>query len=103
EDFGRDGIVTKVPHFYEDYAGPKLAQLNAVIAAGERLPNGDFEFVGVNQGAIDPNVAATYVFGIDRSGKLPTGPFDKRPDIRFDAFVEVNVTPGRATTATVTD
>jgi len=103
EDFGRNGIVTKAPHFYEDYKGPKLDQLNAVAAAGELLPDGSFNFVGVNKGAIDPNVAATYVFGIDRNGKLPTGPFDKRPDIRFDALIEVSVTPGQATTASVID
>jgi hypothetical protein len=95
--------VTKAPHFYEDYVGPKLAQLNAVAAAGELLPNGNFEFVGVNQGAINPNVPATYVFGIDRSGKLPTGPFSGRPDIRFDALVEVTLTPGQAPTASVID
>ena len=103
EDFGRNGIVTKAPHFYEDYKGPKLDQLNAVAAAGELLPDRSFNFVGVNKGAIDSNVAATYVFGIDRNGKLPTGPFDKRPDIRFDALIEVSVTPGQATTASVID
>jgi uncharacterized protein (TIGR03118 family) len=103
EDFGQNGVVTKAPNFYEEYTGPKLAQFNAVAAAGALLPNGSFEFVGVNQGAIDPKVAATYVFGIDRSGKLPTGPFANRPDIRFDALVEVSVNPGAATTATVTD
>jgi uncharacterized protein (TIGR03118 family) len=103
EDFGKNGVVTKSPHFYEDYAGPKLPQLNAVGAAGELLSDGSFAFIGVNQGAIDPNVAASYVFGIDRSGKLPTGPFANRPDIRFDALVEVNVNPGQATTADVID
>jgi uncharacterized protein (TIGR03118 family) len=103
EDFGRNGIVRKAPHFYEDYKGPKLDQLNAVAAAGELLPDGSFEFVGVNKGALDPKVAATYVFGIDRNGKLPTGPFDKRPDIRFDALIEVSVKPGQATTASVID
>jgi hypothetical protein len=95
--------VTKAPHFYEDYKGPKLAQLNSVAAAGELKPDGSFEFIGVNQGALDPKVAATYVFGIDRNGKLPTGPFDKRPDIRFDALIEVSVKPGQSTTATVID
>ena len=103
EDFGRNGVVTKAPHFYEDYKGPKLAQLNSVAAAGELKPDGSFEFIGVNQGALDPKVAATYVFGIDRNGKLPTGPFNNRPDIRFDALIEVSVTPGQATTATVID
>ena len=103
EDFGRNGVVVKTPRFYEHYVGPKLAQLNAVAAVGERLPNGDFKFVGVNQGAIDPKVQATYVFGIDRSGKLPAGPFPDRPDIRFDAVVVVTLTPGKAPTAIVTD
>jgi uncharacterized protein (TIGR03118 family) len=103
EDFGHNGIVVKTPRFYEHYVGPQLAQLNAVAAAGERLPNGGFEFVGVNQGAIDPKVQATYVFGIDRNGKLPVGPFPGRPDIRFDAVVVVTLTPGKAPTATVTD
>jgi uncharacterized protein (TIGR03118 family) len=103
EDFGRDGVVTKAPHFYEDYKGPKLDQLNAVAAAGELQPDGSFQFTGVNEGALDPKVAATYVFGIDRNGKLPTGPFANRPDIRFDALIEVSVTPGQATTASVID
>ena len=103
EDPGRSGVVFKTPHFYEHYVGPKLAQLNAVAAAGERLPNGNFLFVGVNQGAIDPKVRAAYVFGIDRSGKLPAGPFPDRPDIRFDAVVVVTLTPGRPPTASVTD
>jgi uncharacterized protein (TIGR03118 family) len=103
EDFGHNGIVVKTPRFYEHYVGPQLAQLNAVAAAGERLPSGDFEFVGVNQGAIDPKVQATYVFGIDRNGKLPPGPLPGRPDIRFDALVVVTLTPGAAPTASVTD
>jgi hypothetical protein len=103
EDFGRNGVVRKAPHFYEDYKGPKLDQLNAVAAAGELLPDGRFRFVGVNKGALDRNVAATYVFGIDRNGKLPTRPFDKRPDIRFDALIEVSVAPSHATTASVID
>src|SRR5262249_41857255 len=83
-DIEGHGVVTKAPRFYEDYVGPKLAQLDATAAAGVRLANGSFTFVGVNQGAIDPRVQATYVFGIDRSGRLPTGPFPSRPDIRFD-------------------
>jgi hypothetical protein len=77
--------------------------LNAVAAAGELLPDGNFLFAGVNQGAINPNVPATYVFGVDRNGALPTGPFPGRLDIRFDALVEVKLVPGQATTATVID
>jgi hypothetical protein len=103
EDFGRNGVVIKTPHFYENYVGPKLAQLNAVAAAGELRPDGNFVFVGVNQGAIDPNVQATYVFGVDRNGALPPGPFPGRPDIRFDALVVVTLVPGMAPTASVID
>ena len=69
-----NGTVVKTPRFYEDYIGPKLAELDAVAAIGQIQPNGSFLFVGVNLGTINPNVPATYVFGIDRSGKLPTGP-----------------------------
>lgn len=103
EDTGINGVAVKAPHFYEDYVGPKLDQLNAVATAGELLPNGDFLFAGVNVGAIDPSVPATYVFGVDRNGALPTGPFPGRPDIRFDAVVVVKLVPGQATTATVVD
>jgi hypothetical protein len=102
-DSEHNGSVVKRPTFYEDYVGPRLAQLNAVKATGELLRNGSFRFVGVNQGAINPNVAATYVFGIDRSGDLPTGPFPGRPDIRFDATVVTKIVPGKSPTVTVTD
>jgi len=103
EDLGSDGIVLKDPHFYEHYVGSKLAELNAIAAIGRRLPNGKFQFGGVNEGAIDPKVPATFVFGIDRNGKLPVGPFLDRPDIRFDALVVVSIQPGQATTASVID
>jgi hypothetical protein len=103
EHFGNNGVVTKAPHFYEDYVGPKSAQLNAVATVGELLPNGNFEFIGVNQGTINPHVQATYVFGIDRSGGLPPGPFPGRPDIRFDALVIVKLLPGQTPTASVRD
>ena len=29
------GVVTKVPHFYNFYTGPKLAELNAVKASAK--------------------------------------------------------------------
>ena len=102
-DIEHNGTVVKTPTFYEDYVGPRLAQLNAVKATGELLRNGSFRLVGVNQGVIDPNVTATYVFGVDRSGHLPTGPFPGRPDIRFDATVVIKLTPGQSPTVTVTD
>jgi uncharacterized protein (TIGR03118 family) len=103
EDFGNNGIVVKAPQFYEHYVGPQLDELNAVAAAGELLPNGSFAFLGVNKGAIHRNVTASFVFGIDRNGKLPVGPFPDRPDIRFDALVLVSIQPGQAPTASVID
>ena len=102
-DSEHNGTVVVTPRFYEDYVGPQLAQLDAVKATGQLLPNGSFSFLGVNQGAINPNVRATYVFGVDRSGNLPTGPFPGRPDIRFDATVVIKIVPGQATTVTVND
>ena len=102
-DFEHDGTVVKKPRFYEDYVGPKLAQLNAVEASGQLLPNGNFSFLGVNQGTINPNVTATYVFGVNRNGNLPTGPFPDRPNIRFDATVAIKIVPGKSPTVVVTD
>jgi hypothetical protein len=102
-DSEHNGTVVKTPMFYEDYVGPRLAQLDVVKATGQLLRDGSFRFLGVVQGAIDPNVRATYVFGVDRNGNLPTGPFPGRPDIRFDATVVIKIVPGQAPTVTVTD
>src|SRR5262249_4635588 len=102
-DSEHNRTVVKVPRFYEDYVGPQLAQLDAVKASGQLQRDGSLSFLLVNQGAIDPNVRATYVFGVDRNGNLPTGPFPGRPDIRFDATVAIKIVPGQATTVTVTD
>jgi hypothetical protein len=101
--FEHDGTVVERPQFYEDYVGPKLAQLDVVAASGQLLRNGNFRFVGVNQGAINTNVLATYVFGVDRNGNLPTGPFPDRPNIRFDATVAIKIVPGKSPTVVVTD
>jgi hypothetical protein len=93
----------KRPQFYEDYVGPKLAQLDVVSASGQLLPDGNFRFLGVNQGIIDPSVLATYVFGVDRSGRLPTGSFPDRAKIRFDATIAIKIVPGQSPAVTVTD
>jgi hypothetical protein len=98
-----NGTVVKTPRFYEDYVGPRLAQLNVVKASGTLLHDGNFRFQGVTQGVINPNVRATYVFGVDRNGHLPTGPFPGRPNIRFDATVVIKLVPGHTPTVTVND
>ena len=102
-DIEHNGTVVKRPAFYEDYVGPRLPQLDVVKATGTLLRDGNFHFVGVNQGVINPNVRATYVFGVDRSGQFPTGPFPGRPNIRFDATIAIKLVPGQAPTVTVTD
>jgi hypothetical protein len=102
-DIERGGVVIQKPVFYEDYVGPKLAQLDAVAASGQLLRNGNFHFAGLNVGVINRSVPATYVFGVDRSGTLPTGPFPGRPDIRFDALVVIKLVPGQTPTVTVMD
>ena len=102
-DIEHNGTVTKTPTFYEDYVGPRLAQLDVVSATGTRLRNGSFHFQGVTQGVINPNVRATYVVGVDRSGNLPTGSFPGRPNIRFDATVAIKLVHGQAPTVTVSD
>jgi hypothetical protein len=84
------GIVAKSPHFYPFYTGPKWAQLNAVKASARLGANGSFSLTGTNQGRIVQG-PAVYVWGIDRNGKLPPGPFASRPNIRFDAMVVVRL------------
>jgi len=97
------GIVTEVPHFYQYYAGPKLAELDAVKASGELSRDGStFTFTGTNVGRIN-NDSATYVWGIDRSGKLPAGPFMGRPNIKFDALVIVTLNSSLKPAASVLD
>jgi hypothetical protein len=77
--------------------------LAVVRATGTLLRNGSFRFIGMNQGVIKPNVRATYVIGVDRSGSLSTGRFPGRPDIRFDATVAIKIVPGQSPTVVVTD
>ena len=78
-DSEHNGTVVKTPRFYEDYVGPRLAQLDVVKATGTLLRNGSFRFLGWNRGVINPNVRATYVFGVDRSGHLAAGSFPAGP------------------------
>ena len=44
-----------------------------------------------------------YVWGIDRNGQLGTGPFQGRPNIKFDAVVVVTLDQSLAPTAQVID
>jgi hypothetical protein len=97
------GTVAKAPHFYQSYTGPKLAELNAVRASAVLTADGSsFVFSGTNAGRIN-RAPATYVWGIDRNGNLPPGPFTGRPNIKFDAVVVVQLGPSMNVTTTVKD
>lgn len=95
-------MVSKRPHFYEFYTGPKRAELNAVRASAKLSRHHVFTFTGTNQGRINQG-PATYVWGIDRSGNLNPGPFTNRPNIKFDAVVEVRLDSSLHATASVID
>jgi hypothetical protein len=96
------GIVTKSAHFYQFYTGPKLAELNAVRASGILTRQGSFVFTGTNKGRIN-QAPAVYVWGIDRNGNLPSGPFTARPNVKFDALVVVSLDASLQPTALVLD
>src|SRR5579883_916565 len=99
---GHSGEVTKTPRFYELYTGPRLPELNAVKASGKLAHNGTFTFTGTNKGRIDQG-PAVYVWGIDRSGQLSSGPFPNRPGVTFDAVVIVSFDSSLRPTAQVMD
>src|SRR5262249_25078769 len=97
------GIVTKTPRFYKFYTGPKLPELNAVKASAVLAADGSsFTFTGTNKGPIK-QAPALYVWGVDRNGNLPPGPFTGRPQIRFDAFVVVSLDSSLTPSARVVD
>jgi hypothetical protein len=74
-----------------------------VKASGELSSDGStFTFSGTNQGRIT-KVPAVYVWGIDRNGNLPAGPFTGRPNIKFDAVVVVKLDGSSTPTVTVMD
>jgi hypothetical protein len=97
------GVVKKVPSFYSFYTGPQWAELNAVKASGKFLRRTQaFVFTGTNQGPINQG-PAVYVWGIDRNGNLPPGPFEGRPNVKFDALIVVRLDASLTPTAQVID
>jgi hypothetical protein len=100
---GPTGVVKKRPRFYEFYTGPQLAELNTTGASGKLSRDGStFVFTGTVKGKIN-NSVGVYVWGIDRSGNLSTGPFQGRPNIKFDAVVVVTLDPSLTPSARVID
>ena len=98
----RQALAVSFLPIYEFYTGPKLAELDAIRASAEVSRDGKFTFTGTNQGRIN-KAPAVYVWGIDRNGNLPPGPFTNRPNITFDAVVIVTLGPTHHLTAEVVD
>ena len=97
------GIVTKRPHFYEFYTGEKAKSVNATRASAIlSMRSNTFTFTGTVQGKINDS-GDIYVWGIDRNGQLGPGPFQGRPNIKFDAVVVVTLNDSLAPTAQVID
>jgi hypothetical protein len=97
------GIVTKTPDFNKLYKGPKLAELNAVRASAQLSADGStFTFSGTTAGKIN-KAPAVYIWGLDRNGNLPPGPFGGHPNVKFDAVVVVSLNSSLTPTASVTD
>ena len=97
------GIVTKRPHFYEFYTGEKAKSVNATRASAIlSMRSNTFTFTGTVQGRINDS-GDIYVWGIDRNGQLGPGPFQGRPNIKFDAVVVVTLDQSLAPTAQVID
>jgi hypothetical protein len=95
-------VVTKAPSFYAFYTGPQWAELNVVKASGKLVRGRTFVFTGTNQGPITQG-PAVYVWGIDRNGLLPAGPFEGRPDVKFGALIVVRLDASLTPTAQVID
>ena len=90
-----------------DAAGAVVSQPYTVVISAVSLGTLSFNQWTMNKTGFIGTIAAStgtgsFTFSMT-SGKLPTGPFDRRPDIRFDALIEVSVTPGQATTARIID
>ena len=57
QDSEHDGTVVKKPQFYEDYVGPKLAQLDVVEASGQLLREWELPFPRRESGRHQPERA----------------------------------------------
>ena len=96
------GHRLEIPSFLRVLHGTDAGGAERNQGERELSRNGKFTFTGTNQGRIN-TVPAVYVWGIDRNGNLPSGPFTNRPNIKFDAVVIVTLGPPRHLTAEVVD
>jgi hypothetical protein len=97
------GIVTKRPRFYQFYTGERKQSVNATRASVIlSMSSNTFTLTGTVQGKINDS-DDIYVWGIDRNGQLGTGPFQGRPNVKFDAVVVVTLDQSLTPTAQVSD
>ncbi len=75
--------------FYPPYTGPTQPDLAAVNAKVRFVHGSGFVFTGHVLGAINSSQSSFYVFGVNRGGASPPGPFRDRPLIDFDAEIIV--------------
>jgi hypothetical protein len=87
------GSVSKLPMFYAGYTGPKLPDLDVLGAKAKLFRGRGFVFKGYVLGAINTSQNSFYVFGVNRGGASPPGPFPARPMIDFDAEIIVSTSP----------
>jgi hypothetical protein len=81
------------PPIYELYQGPKRPDLRVQGALGRLFYRRGFVFTGLTVGVINRSQSAFYVFGVNRGGASPPGPFPGRPNIFFDAEIIVATSP----------
>jgi hypothetical protein len=88
-----NGRVEKQPMFYPFYTGPRLPNLDVLGAKGRLIRDGGFVFTGHVLGTINASAQTFFVWGVNRGGASPPGPFPGRPQIYFDAEVIVATNP----------
>jgi hypothetical protein len=81
--------IEKPSIFYPPYTGPTQPDLAAVNAKVRFVHGSGFVFTGHVLGSINTSQSSFYVFGVNRGGASPPGPFPDRPLIDFDAEIIV--------------
>lgn len=103
-----NGGAAKVARFYALYTGPINGALNAAGVKGYVTRDGQTLFLAgivggqINTKISDPKQSLYYSFGINRGGANQPGPYPGRANVRFDAVVNVSITPA-GVAASVTD
>jgi hypothetical protein len=87
------GQVKKAPMFYALYKGSRQPDLDVVGAKGRWVYGQGFVFTGGVLGRINTSQSLFYVFGVNRGGASPPGPFPERPMIDFDAEIIIATSP----------